>query len=151
MILALWGREKLAEDRAVADSGGWGGITLAYNVSSPTEVDALLAAAAAAGATIARPGGRTFWGGYSGIFVDLDGHPWEVAHNPRVDPGGRRQRAPARVGTGDSTDQPTAWAGVTFLTAGWRGRRPSHCSPACGSVVAGSQSAARSRPERLAT
>jgi uncharacterized protein len=36
----------------------------------------------APGATIARPGAATFWGGYSGVFVDPDGHPWEVAHNP---------------------------------------------------------------------
>jgi len=36
----------------------------------------------AAGATIGRPGAKTFWGGYSGVFVDPDGHPWEVAHNP---------------------------------------------------------------------
>jgi predicted lactoylglutathione lyase len=35
-----------------------------------------------AGATIARPGAATVWGGYSGVFVDPDGHPWEVAHNP---------------------------------------------------------------------
>ena len=38
--------------------------------------------AEAAGATIARPGAETFWGGYSGVFVDPDGHRWEVAHNP---------------------------------------------------------------------
>ena len=57
-------------------------MTLAYNVRSPAEVDALLADAEAAGATIARPGNPTFWGGYSGVFVDPDGHPWEVAHNP---------------------------------------------------------------------
>jgi uncharacterized protein len=82
MILALWGRDKLAVDSAVADSGGWGGVTLAHNVGSPGEVDAVLAAARAAGATIGRPGAVTFWGGYSGIFVDPDGHPWEVAHNP---------------------------------------------------------------------
>ena len=75
-------RDKLAEDSAVTDSGGWGGVTLAYNVGSPAEVDALLAAARAAGATIGRPGAVTFWGGYSGIFIDPDGHPWEVAHNP---------------------------------------------------------------------
>jgi len=36
----------------------------------------------AAGATIPRHGAETFWGGYSGVFVDPDGHPWEVAHNP---------------------------------------------------------------------
>ncbi len=82
MILALWGRDKLAEDSAVTDVGGWGGITLAYNVRSPAEVDEMLAAAAAAGATVGRPGAPTFWGGYSGVFIDPDGHPWEVAHNP---------------------------------------------------------------------
>ena len=82
MVLALWSRAKLAEDSVVSDSGGWGGVTLAYNVSSPADVDAVLADAAAAGATIGRPGATTFWGGYSGIFVDPDGHPWEVAHNP---------------------------------------------------------------------
>ena len=82
MVLALWGRDKLADDSAMTDTGGWGGVTLAYTVASPIEVDALLATAGAAGATIGRPGARTFWGGYSGIFIDPDGHPWEVAHNP---------------------------------------------------------------------
>ena len=85
MILALWGRDKLAEDSVVDDRGGWGGVTLAYNVGSPAEVDTVLAEAAAAGATIGRPGATTVWGGYSGIFVDPDGHPWEVAHNPGFD------------------------------------------------------------------
>jgi uncharacterized protein len=64
------------------DGGGWGGVTLAHNVRSPAEVDALMAEARAAGGTIARPAGATFWGGYSGVFADPDGHPWEVAHNP---------------------------------------------------------------------
>jgi catechol 2,3-dioxygenase-like lactoylglutathione lyase family enzyme len=82
MVLALWGRDKLAEDSAVTDAGGWGGVTLAYNVDSPAEVDAVLCEAGSAGATIGRPGAETFWGGYSGIFIDPDGHPWEVAHNP---------------------------------------------------------------------
>ena len=82
MIVALWGRDQLAEDTVVEDSGGWGGVTLAHNVRSPAEVDAVLAEAEAAGATIPRPGAETFWGGYSGVFVDPDGHPWEVAHNP---------------------------------------------------------------------
>jgi uncharacterized protein len=82
MILVLWGREKLAADSEVRDGGGWGGVTLAYNVRSPAEVDAVLAEAEAAGATIGRPGATTFWGGYSGVFVDPEGHPWEVAHNP---------------------------------------------------------------------
>lgn len=82
MIVALWSREQLAGDTAVADSGGWGGVTLAHNVRSPAEVDAVLAEAETAGATIARSGAETFWGGYSGVFVDRDGHAWEIAHNP---------------------------------------------------------------------
>jgi hypothetical protein len=57
-------------------------VTLAYNVRSPAEVDAVIEEARAAGARIGRPGAETFWGGYSGVFVDPDGHPWEVAHNP---------------------------------------------------------------------
>jgi len=82
MIVALWDRARLAEDTVVPDGGGWGGITLAYNARSPAEVDAVLAEAEAAGATIGRPGAETFWGGYSGVFADPDRHPWEVAHNP---------------------------------------------------------------------
>jgi uncharacterized protein len=82
MIVALWGRDQLAEDTGVDDSGRWGGITLAYNARSPEEVDAVIAEAERAGAQIPRYGAETFWGGYSGIFVDPDGHPWEVAHNP---------------------------------------------------------------------
>jgi uncharacterized protein len=82
MVLAVWSRASLAEDSTVEDPGGWGGVTLAYNVRSPQEVDAALAEAEAAGATIGRAGAPTFWGGYSGVFVDPDGHPWEVAHNP---------------------------------------------------------------------
>ena len=82
MILALWGRDQLAEDSGVSDSGGWGGVALAYNGRSPDEVNAVIEEARAAGARIAREPAETFWGGYSGVFVDPDGHPWEVAHNP---------------------------------------------------------------------
>ncbi|MFN8036350.1 MAG: VOC family protein [Acidimicrobiia bacterium] len=90
MIVALWSRAKLADDSAVADPGGWGGVTLAHNVDSPAAVDAVLAEAEAAGARIGRAGAPTFWGGYSGVFVDPDGHPWEIAHNPgwRLDADG---------------------------------------------------------------
>jgi predicted lactoylglutathione lyase len=82
MIVALWGRDQLAEDSGVEDGGGWGGVTLAYNTRSPAEVDAAVDEARAAGAMIVREPAETFWGGYSGVFVDPDGHPWEVAHNP---------------------------------------------------------------------
>jgi hypothetical protein len=81
-VFALWSRDELARDSAVDDRGGWGGVTLAHNVRSPAEVDAVLAEAERAGAVIGRPGAETFWGGYSGVFIDPDGHPWEVAHNP---------------------------------------------------------------------
>ena len=83
MVLALWSRASLAVDSVVQDSGGWGGTTLAHNVRSPEDVDSVIEEARAAGATIAREGAETFWGGYSGVFHDPDGHAWEVAHNPR--------------------------------------------------------------------
>lgn len=82
MVLGLWDRTKLAEDSGVDDSGGWGGVTLAYNTRERGHVDSVIEEARFAGATITREPGETFWGGYSGAFVDPDGHPWEVAHNP---------------------------------------------------------------------
>ena len=82
MVVALWDRARLAEDSGVEDSGGWGGMTLAHNVRSPDEVDAVTEEARAAGATVVREPAKTFWGGYSAAFTDPDGHPWEVAHNP---------------------------------------------------------------------
>ncbi|HUJ08353.1 MAG TPA: VOC family protein [Streptosporangiaceae bacterium] len=82
MVLGLWDRAMLAQDSAARDSGGWGGVTLALNVRSPAEVDAVIEEARAAGAAIGREPAPTFWGGYSGLFTDPDGHPWEVAHNP---------------------------------------------------------------------
>jgi catechol 2,3-dioxygenase-like lactoylglutathione lyase family enzyme len=90
MIVALWGREQLAEDSVVEDAGGWGGVTFAYNARSPEEVDSVITEAEAAGATIGRRGAPTFWGGYSGVFIDPEGHPWEVAHNPNwtIEPDG---------------------------------------------------------------
>jgi catechol 2,3-dioxygenase-like lactoylglutathione lyase family enzyme len=83
MVLALWDRFRLAEDSCVEDHGGWGGVTLAVNFGSPPEVDAVVEEARAAGARIGREPAETFWGGYSAVFLDPDGHPWEVAHNPR--------------------------------------------------------------------
>jgi hypothetical protein len=82
--VVLWGREKLAADAGVEDAraAGFGGIALAQNVRAREEVDEVLAAAAAAGATITKPAAETFYGGYAGYFADLDGHSWEIAHNP---------------------------------------------------------------------
>jgi uncharacterized protein len=82
MVVALWDRARLAEDSCVEDSPGWGGLTLAVNFGSREEVDAVTEEARAAGAKIGREPAETFWGGYTSIFLDPDGHPWEVAHNP---------------------------------------------------------------------
>ena len=82
MVLGLWERSRLAEDSTVEDTGGWGGATLAHNVRTAAEVDAVIEQARAAGAVIGREPAETFWGGYSAVFLDPDGHPWEVAHNP---------------------------------------------------------------------
>ena len=68
-------------------------MTLAHNVGSREEVDAVIEEARAAGATIGREPAPTFWGGYSSVFIDPEGHPWEVAHNPHwtlSDDGGVR-------------------------------------------------------------
>jgi predicted lactoylglutathione lyase len=104
VVLVLWAREKLAADTGIADDRArWSGITLAHNVESRQEVDDLIELARRNGATITREPAETFYGGYAGVFRDVDGHAWEVAHNPgfalaadgsvilRVDRGGDRQ------------------------------------------------------------
>ena len=84
MVVVLWGREKVAADSGVPDDGRgtFDGVTLAQNVRSDAEVDAIVDAAAEAGARVTRPPGPTFYGGYAGVFLDPDGHAWEIAHNP---------------------------------------------------------------------
>ena len=81
--LGLYDRDALAGDAKVpADGTGFNSFALAHNVASEAEVDAILAQALSAGATLAKPAQKASWGGYSGYFKDLDGHLWEVAHNP---------------------------------------------------------------------
>ena len=84
LALVLWGREELARDCGLEDDGpgGFDGVALAHNVRSEREVDELVAAARSAGARITRAPASTAYGGYAGVFVDPDGHAWEVAHNP---------------------------------------------------------------------
>lgn len=82
MVFALWDRFKLAEDSGVSEASGSSGFTLALNVRSPQEVDAVAGEVRLAGGAITREAAETFWGGYSLAFTDPDGHPWEVAHNP---------------------------------------------------------------------
>jgi uncharacterized protein len=80
--LALYPRQLLANDACVEDLGGFGGITLAQNVSSKEEVDRALSQAVLAGGILLKAAHDTEWGGYSGYFADPDGHPWEVAWAP---------------------------------------------------------------------
>ena len=83
LALALYGRAALAEDAEVEDRPcGFSGITLAHNVASEAEVDAVFAAAVAAGAQAVKLPRKVHWGGYSGYFADPDWHLWEVAHDP---------------------------------------------------------------------
>jgi uncharacterized protein len=84
MALALYPRAELAKDANVVDgtAANFSGFTLAYNARSREEVDAVLAEAVAAGATLLKPAKHAFWGGYSGYFADPDGFAWEVAWNP---------------------------------------------------------------------
>lgn len=97
VVLSLFGRAALAADALAADAQAddaapaFSGVALAHNVRSDAEVDAVLAEAVAAGATLKKPGQKVFWGGYAGYFADPDGHLWEVAHNPflPLDPDGR--------------------------------------------------------------
>ena len=91
VVLAVFGRSALAADAQIAPDApgvkapaGFSGISLAHNVRSEAEVDAVLAEAVAAGAHLVKPAHRVFWGGYSGYFTDLDGNLWEVAHNPHL-------------------------------------------------------------------
>jgi len=82
-VLGLYSRAALADDATVDAAGsGFAGITLACNLDSPADVDAMIARAATAGGRVIKPGQKVFWGGYSGYFADPDGHLWEVAHNP---------------------------------------------------------------------
>ena len=83
MALALFPRQELAKDANVGDDGrGFGGVSLAYNARNREEVDAVLAEAVAAGATLRKPAQEASWGGYSGYFSDPEGFLWEVAWNP---------------------------------------------------------------------
>jgi catechol 2,3-dioxygenase-like lactoylglutathione lyase family enzyme len=82
--LALWPRASIAHDTGLPlEPAGATGFTLGHNVGSEAEVDAAMAKAAAAGATIVKPAQPTFYGGYAGYFRDPDGHVWEVVFNPQ--------------------------------------------------------------------
>lgn len=85
--LAIWPRQSIAHDSGVPLARPSAtDLTLGHNVSSRTEVDAVMSQAEAAGATIVKPARETFWGGYAGYFQDPDGHLWEAVWNPDLLP-----------------------------------------------------------------
>lgn len=85
--LAVWKRESLAHDAGIPlGPRSSSELSIGQNVRSEAEVDAVMAEAERAGATIVKRAGRTFWGGYSGYFADPDGHLWEIVHNPDLLP-----------------------------------------------------------------
>lgn len=82
--LALWPRGSIAHDTGIPPGKPAATeFTIGHNVSSRTEVDAVMQQAKEAGATIVKPAHATFWGGYAGYFQDPDQHLWEVAWNPQ--------------------------------------------------------------------
>ena len=87
--LAVWPRRSLAHDAGVhATPPGVTDFSLGHNVSGRAEVDAVMAQAEAAGATVVKEAQDTFWGGYAGYFRDPDRHLWEVVYNPKLLPDG---------------------------------------------------------------
>jgi uncharacterized protein len=119
VVLVLWSREKLATDMGIRDDGAsCAGIALAHNVASDEEVGRVIEEARANGAEINRERSPTFYGGYAGGFRDLEGHVWEVAHNPGfgltddgtvILPGARRivLRDPLSAGATRAVDLPS--------------------------------------------
>jgi len=83
--LALWPRQSIAHDTGVPKAPrSPTDFTLAHNVNSTDDVDRVMEQAERSGAKIVKAAGKTFYGGYSGYFADLDGHLWEVAWNPQI-------------------------------------------------------------------
>jgi predicted lactoylglutathione lyase len=83
LVLVLWERSKLDDDAGIdGEDARWGGIALAQNVRSRDEVHEVIEQARSAGAEVTREPAETFYGGFAGYFRDLDGHAWEIAHNP---------------------------------------------------------------------
>lgn len=85
--LALWPRRSFSHDSGLPVSSPSSiEFSLAHNVASKDEVDAVMAQAGEAGAVIVKPAQDTFWGGYGGYFQDPDQHIWEVVWNPQLLP-----------------------------------------------------------------
>lgn len=87
MILALYSRDNLSWDSHLKkNKPSPTDFSIGYTTRNEAEVDSIMAQAKKAGATIAKPAQKTFWGGYGGYFQDPDGHLWEIAFNPNLIP-----------------------------------------------------------------
>lgn len=132
MVLSLFGRDALAKDAGVAAPGtGFTGIALAHNVRTADDVARVLDEAKAAGATIVKTSQKAFWGGQTGYFADLDGHLWEVAHNPffPLDANGRVTLPgdpPAELGDAEIRDVLKNSRTFAVVGASDNPARPSH-------------------------
>lgn len=85
--LAIWRRADLAHDSGLPQGPASSTeFSLGHNVNSREEVDAVMREALLAGAEIVKEAAETFWGGYAGYFKDPDGHLWEIAWNPQLQP-----------------------------------------------------------------
>ena len=83
MMMGLFPLDDLAKDQGQPDATlGFGAMNLVQNQKDRETVDAVFQQAVAAGAKALKEPEPVFWGGYSGYFADLDGHIWEIAHNP---------------------------------------------------------------------
>jgi hypothetical protein len=83
VVLAIYPREKLAEDALTTPEGSrFSGVTLAFNARSETDVDEIIKDLRSKGVQIIKDPQKVFWGGYSSYFADPDGFRWEVAYNP---------------------------------------------------------------------
>ena len=83
MKLSLYERKNLAWDSKLnLQPESATEFSIGYFVNSDKEVDTIMKQAKKAGAKIIKPAQKTFWGGYAGYFQDLDGHLWEIGHNP---------------------------------------------------------------------
>ncbi|WP_187260874.1 VOC family protein [Pontibacter beigongshangensis] len=81
--LALFPQESLADDAGVAADGkGFRGFSLAHNMRSEQEVDALVTELEQKGARVLKRPEKVFWGGYSGYIADPDDNLWEIVYNP---------------------------------------------------------------------
>ncbi|MGF9693741.1 VOC family protein [Rhizobium sp. 0TCS1.26] len=85
--LALWSQRDIAHDTGLPlQPRSPTSFTIGHNVSTMEEVDAVIDAAAQAGAEIIKIPMTTFYGGYAGYFRDPDGHLWDVVWNPHLLP-----------------------------------------------------------------